>query len=146
MQKFSDRLAEARTEKNISRASLAAQVGLSEQTLYNWESGIASPTTAKSRECVKLIAERLGVTETWLTAGIGIKSLEEHRAAVEKREAEQKFREVKTVNRKDQRQLEDIELVIHHLRDMNLSSDEIKAIHLTLSEIRADLECKVLFS
>lgn len=142
---FAQRLATARAEKNISSASLCAKVGLSTTTLYNWEHELSSPRSEKSRALVKAIADELGVTERWLTSGFGEKSAEK---AEEQRLAAVEARTPPTTVKyraSDKRQLEDIELLIAHLRELQISTDEKKAVFITLSEIRNDLEMKVLF-
>ena len=142
---FAQRLTTARTQKNISSSSLCSKVGMSTTTLYNWEHELSSPRGEKSRALVKAVADALGVTERWLTSGVGemdaAKAEAQRLAAIEARTPPTTVR----YRAADKRQLEDIELLIKHLRELSLSTDEKKAIFMTLSEIRTDLEVKVLF-
>ena len=143
MSTFGERLKEAREEKGISSWALAKVLGVGGSTTYNWENDISLPRNIETR---RKIADALNVTETWLSTGTGEKSAEKREEQVMQVKAEQKFKTTTVYNRKDKRQLEDIELVIHHLRDMDISVDEMRAVHLTLSEIRTDLEGKVYFN
>ncbi len=145
MSTFAERLVESRKTKGVTPSQLCSEIGMSGQTLYNWETGVSTPSTAKSREKAKAIAEYLGVTETWLMSGAGVRTIEEKEQAI--MQAKERTTPPTTVvyRAKDKRALEDIELLIHHLKELNLSTDEKKAIFLTLSEIRSDLELKVLF-
>lgn len=143
MSTIGERIKEAREDKGITCNALATLLGVGSSTTYNWEHGISEPRNLEMRQ---KIADTLGVTERWLSSGLGEKSAEKHEENVVQLKAEQKARTTVMYNRKDKRQLEDIELIIHHLRDMNISLDEMRAVHLTLSEIRTDLESKVYFN
>lgn len=142
---FADRLTEARTEAGLSKSMLAKEAGISAQTIYDWESGRGTPTQASSVEKVRRIAARLGVTETWLTSGCGEKSAAKRAEKVAEMAAEKQAKEVYVVRGKDKRMYEDIDLCIKHLRSLDVSETEKRAIFVTLAEIRTDLEERVVF-
>lgn len=138
---FGARLAEVREELGLNKSQMAKKCGLATSTTYNnWELGITSPVNA---EALRKTADALGVTERWLRSGVGEKSAKK----VEEQKVEAKIekldREVFTVNASDVRRLEDIQLVINHLRDLNISRDEKEACYLTLAELRNDIEMNV---
>ena len=142
MSTFAERLSQAITEDGRSRGEIASACGTVTASLLRWERGESTPRV----NSVKGLCAGLGVTERWLMSGLGEKSAVKHEENVMKAKAEEKFKTTRIINGKDKRQLEDIEMVIDHIRDMNISSDEMLAIYTTLSEIRNDLECKVLFN
>ena len=138
---FGARLAEVRAELGLNKSQMAKKCGLATSTTYNnWELGITSPINS---EVIRKVANELGVTERWLRSGTGEKSAKK----VEEQKVEAKIekldREVFTVNASDVRRLEDIQLVINHLRDLNISRDEKEACYLTLAELRNDIEMNV---
>ena len=130
---FGARLAEVREELGLNKSQVAKKCGLKSPTTWdNWERGNTAPQNA---EAVRNIANALGVTERWLRTGTGEKSAQ---AKIEKLD-----REVYTVSASDVRKLEDIQLVINHLRDLNISRIEKEACYLTLAELRNDIEMNV---
>lgn len=149
MTTFGARLAEAREEKGIALSDFAKRIGVKYNTYYNWEHDIAKPMRDP---IIRSMADTLGVSYNWLIAGVGEKSKAKCDELLELQNSKQTTTKVvvteskpKKFYAKDNRQLEDIELCIKHIKDMNLTEDEKKAIFLTLSEIRTDLEVKVLF-
>lgn len=149
MSTFGERLIEARG--NLSTSNAAKKVGVKYRTYYNWEHDIAKPLKDST---IRNIADAFGVTYNWLVAGVGEKDKAKHAELLRIQQTPHPVAQGQSVPSdapkkkffaKDARQLEDIELVIKHLKDMNLSDDEKKAVFLTLSEIRTDLEVKVLF-
>lgn len=144
MSTFGERIMEARLDKDMSQSQLTRALGLSSSsTVFNWEHDISMPRNLETR---KKIAGVLGVTEKWLSTGLGEKSAEKSEEKAMQIKAEQKLKTTVIVNGKDKRKLEDINLAINHIRDMNISVDEMKAIYLTLVEIRTEVECRVLFN
>lgn len=138
---FGARLAEVREELGLNKSQVAKKCGLKSPTTWdNWERGNTAPQNA---EAVRNIANALGVTERWLRTGTGEKSAQK----VEEKKVEAKIekldREVYTVSASDVRKLEDIQLVINHLRDLNISRIEKEACYLTLAELRNDIEMNV---
>ena len=142
---FAERLAEARKEAGLSRGALAGLAGISPQTVTDWESGKTEPKQVNSVEKVRKLAAACGVTESWLNSGYGEKSAKKQAEKAAEHAAEQKAKTVYIVNAKDKRMYEDIDLCIKHLRSLDVSDTEKRAIFLTLAEIRTDLEEKVVF-
>lgn len=134
MSTMRERILECRKEAMMTRKALAEKLNCSQQAVYGWESGTYIPKFDNVVEMAKLFDVNLA----WLNLGEG-----EKRKAKEEPAPVLKDKVFYTVT--DKRHLEDIELCIKHLRSMNCSLDEKKAIHLTLSELRADLEAKVIF-
>ena len=62
MDKFAERLKELRLEKGITQDKLAAETGLSQAALANWENGRRSPTAA----AVIVLAKYFNVTTDYL--------------------------------------------------------------------------------
>lgn len=142
MTTFAERLSMAITEDGRTRGEIATACGTSTAQLLKWERGEASPRL----NSIRGLCTGLGITERWLTSGLGEKSAEKQKENAMKAEAEKKFHSARVTNGKDKRQLEDLNLVINHIRDMNLSSDEMKAIYITLSELRNEVEARTLFN
>ena len=142
MSTFAERLAQAIEEDGRTIAEITRACGIGQPMIYKYTHGTSYPRKAS----IDALCKGLGITERWLTSGLGEKSAEKEKETAMKAEAERKFHATRVVNGKDKRQLEDIELVISHIRDMNLSSDEMLAVYTTLAEIRNELECKVLFN
>lgn len=144
MTTFKERLEEARTNAGLSIPQLAEKAGVSYQSLWYWETKGKLP---RDKETLAKIARALGLSEVWLSSGVGEKMeadrIKKHEEFVKARK--EKEDEVIIYRAADKRRLQDIELLISHLRSLDVSLDEKRAIHLTLSEIRADLENKVLF-
>lgn len=139
---FAERLSDARNTLGISASEAARRMGISAQTFRNWELGATFPQNVEVR---KKLAVVMGVTETWLYSGLGVKSAEEQEKITMQAQEERKAKTEVVYRACDKRQLEDIELIIHHIRELGITDDEKRAVHMTLSEIRLDLEGKVLF-
>ena len=138
---FGARLAEVRAELGLNKSQMAKRCGLKASTTYdNWERGITSPINS---DVIRKVANELGVTERWLRSGAGEKSAKKVEEQKMEAKIEKLDREVFTVNASDVRRLEDIQLVINHLRDLNISRDEKEACYLTLAELRNDIEMNV---
>lgn len=138
---FAERLAEARTEMGIGSSEASRRMGVSPSTYYNWEHGISKPQNMEMRN---KLADVFGVTETWLSTGLGEKSAKRKDEVIMQAKIEKKDKAEFCVRSKDVRMLQDIEFVIQHLRDINASRDEKEACYLTLAEIRNDIECRVV--
>lgn len=156
MSTFGARLIEAREARGIKIGDFAKRINVKYGTYYNWEHDIAKPMHDSS---IRLMADELGVTYNWLMAGVGERDKAKHAELLKSQELKKSISHQQTTGQKtistdgsvkrfypkDARQLEDIELTIKHIKDMALSDDEKKAIFLTLSEIRTDLEVRVMF-
>ena len=64
---INERIVSARTRLGISQSELARIVGVSPQTVQQWESGETSPRPSR----YKGLANALHVTEQWLVFGVG---------------------------------------------------------------------------
>ena len=142
MSTFGERLKQKRIEKELTQSELAELVGCVSQAISQYESGAFIP---RRHGIIEGLCDVLGVTESWLFGGFGEADAE---AREQKKEENRETAKAKTqiiYYAKDERQLKDIELLISHLRSLDVSMTEKKAIHHTLSEIRRDLENRVLF-
>lgn len=135
------RITKAREEAGLSKSEVARRIGISPASFGMWE---ADKTKPRNFELQKALAETLGVTVPWLMSGFGEQSAKVVEETSAKIQAERKAKEVYVISGKDKRMLEDIELVIRHLRDLNISSDEKDAVYYTLAEIRNDVERRVI--
>lgn len=134
---FAERLKTTRQQKGLNQSQLGELVGVTNKAVSLWECGVTHPPKATM---VKL-AEALQVNYAWLNIGQGFPTVTAEAESKQKKIQESTY----VYKASDKRKLEDIELCIKHIRDMNLSLDEKRAIHLTLSELRTDFENKVLF-
>ena len=142
MTTFGERLRQARKEAGFTQTELAELIGSANQLISQYENGYCQP---RNEELKRNLCDALGVTDAWLFAGFGAQTTEEAQAQVEKHKAEQKAKTEIVYSAKDERQLRDIELVISHLKSLDISLNDKRNVHKTLSEIRGELECKVLF-
>ena len=161
---FGTRLRQLRMDKGYSTTNLGLMIGVTPQTINNWEMNRTSP----SEQNIQNIADVFRVEKEYLTDGIKEEAVEntvsnkpepvtveiktatkditdelrETRAEEHKRLSMQ---EPKVFNKRDKRILEDLEVIIKHLPDLKMSKDEKKSLYLTVSELRNDYESKVLF-
>ena len=142
MTTFGERLKQTRKELDLTQTELAELVGCAPQGISFYENGEVVPKKAEIRNN---LCDVLGVTERWLFSGTGEKSASVAEAMAEEAKAEERSRSRVIYSVKDERQLEDIELLIHHIKDMDIPLNKKRTIHRTLSDIRGELECKVLF-
>ena len=134
---FAERLKQLRVEHNLSQAEFAELAGVNKSMISKWESGVCEPRPTS----IDKIAHAVGVKRSWLAYGTGDKTYAETNQRVE----EKKKADVRIYKAQDERDLKNIELCIHHLREMSITLDEKRAIHNTLSKIRSELEVKVVF-
>lgn len=134
---FGERLKQLREENNLNQAEFAELVGVGKSMISKWETGITEPRPTS----IDKIAHAVGVKRQWLVHGTGDKTY----AETEKRKQDKLKAETYTYRVQDERDLRNIELCIRHLREMNITVDEKRAIHSTLSKIRSELEVKVVF-
>lgn len=142
MTTFGERLRSMRTEAGITQKELSELVGCVPQAISQYERGEYVP---RNEEIRKSLCDVLGVTETWLFSGTGEKTVKEREAVIAENIAREKAKTQVVFYAKDARHLKAVEMVISHLRDMDVSLDEKKTIHKALSEIRGELECRVIF-
>ena len=134
---FAERLKQIRVENNLNQAEFAELTGVGKSMIPKWESGLTEPRASS----IDKIAHAVGVKRQWLAYGTGDKTY----ADTEKRKQEKIKAESHRYKAQDERDLKNIELCIRHLREMNVTIDEKRAIHSTLSKIRSELEIKVVF-
>lgn len=134
---FAERLKELRVENKLNQAEFAELTGCGKSMISKWELGITEPRASS----IDKIAHAVGVKRQWLAYGTGDKTY----ADTEKRKQEKLKAETYTYKVQDERDLKNVELCIRHLREMNVTIEEKRAIHSTLSKIRSELEIKVVF-
>lgn len=134
---FAERLKQLRVENELNQAEFAELVGVGKSMISKWESGYCEPRATT----IDKIAHALDVKRNWLAYGTGDKT----HADTAIRKQEKINAETHTYKVQDERDLKNVELCIHHLREMNITTDEKRAIHSTLSKIRSELEVKVVF-
>ena len=134
---FAERLKEIRVENNLNQAEFAELAGVGKSMISKRESGVCEPRPTS----IDKIVHATGVKRDWLVYGSGDKT----HAETETRKQEKVKAEAVVYKAQDERDLKNIELCIRHLREMNITLDEKRAIHSTLSKIRSTLEVKVVF-
>lgn len=138
---LTDRLLEIRTEHGLTRDEASVMVGASHSSWSNWESGRYAPKS----DFIKVIADTFGVTERWLSVGLGEKTKEEAEAKAKVAEAKRRDESEVAYNKEDEERLRDIETVIKYIKQMDVPKERKRHIHRTLSQYRTDLENIVLF-
>ena len=134
---FAERLKQLREENNLNQTEFAELAGVGKSMISKWESGYCTPRATT----IDKIAHAVGVKRQWLAYGTGDKTYAES----EQRKQDKIKTETYVYKVQDERDLKNIELCIRHLREMNISTDEKRAIHSTLSKLRSELEVKVVF-
>ena len=67
-EKIGERLKQAREQLNLSQGPFASSIGVSINTISNWERGVAHPPADK----LALIREKYGIDLNWLLTGEGL--------------------------------------------------------------------------
>jgi len=70
-----DRIKEGRLEQGYSRETLAAFVGRSANTIFNWEKGPSNGGTSPNDGDIKRLCEHLDINPKWLKTGVGERRL-----------------------------------------------------------------------
>ena len=142
MTTFGERLKEERVKAGLSQGELAELVGCSNQAISNWELGLNIPKNAKYREA---LCDVLELTETYLFSGIG----EASKAVAEQKQEEARKQKIESerivYSAKDRVNLESVNLLIKHIVNLPIDTEEKRKVHGTLSQFRTELESKVLF-
>lgn len=141
MERIGDRIKTLRTEAGMSQAEMCQMLGVSCGAWSKWE----SCNTVPREKYLFEIAKTFGVTKKWLESGLGEKTAEAAEQKKQELVAKKKDEEVVVYNRADERRLKDITFCIANLKSMDISKEDKRRVHKTLSEIRAELESKVLF-
>lgn len=159
MNTFGERLKDLRTKKGCSQRELAEMVGRSQWTVSYWENNKIKPT--KDDLCD--LAALFNVTADYLLHGEVVsvftapkKDIPQVTMAWEdelppkKEEPAPMPSPIKNdgtvvYRAEDGRKLDDINLLIRHLRDMKISDEEKKRLHKRLSQMRTEVESIVLF-
>lgn len=166
MKTFGDRLREQREKNGLSQRDVAALMGCSGNTIGNYELGKTYPT----KEFTEKLAELYGVTYDSLmkiepeekpvrifTApkqdfpGVTqVKAAWADELPPKKEEPAPMPSPIKkddavVYRAEDGRKLDDINLIIRHLRDMHITDEEKKRLHKRLSQMRTEVESIVLF-
>ena len=141
MAKFGERLKEARARKGVSQTALAKIAGVNAGMISFWEN---DKCVCRDKSKVLVMANFLGCDFDWLMYG--------KNPQIEKPEPKDTpqvtmSEPVASVVYKaeDGRRLDDINMIIRHMRDMNLTREEKIRCHKTLSYFRTQLETVVLF-
>ena len=134
---FGTRLKALREEKGLTRTRLAEAIGSSITSVSNWETDAVVP----SHKTVEKLAEYFIVFPAWLKTGKGPRT---------KSEAEQQRRQeiekgTFTVSKRDEHDLDTINICIKRLRTAGMNNTELEAAHEFLTEIRTALEKRVFF-
>ena len=163
MAKFGARLKEARTRKGATQEELASIAGVNRGMISFWEN---DKCVCRDKVKVQLLADFLGCDFDWLMYGKEV--------SAEKPKEIRKFPDLTNKSHigiitntpkpkdvpqvtmsepvasvvykaEDGRRLDDINMIIRHMRDMNLTREEKIRCHKTLSHFRTQLETVVLF-
>ena len=139
---FAERLKEERTKAGLNQYELAELIGVSQNTIWNWEQPNGRfPKPDK----IKALADIFGVTPKYMEVGLGERTPEEAQKATEEAQAKKRDEKVTVVNREDEERLRDIETVIRYIKQMDVPKERKRHIHRTLSAYRTELENIVLF-
>lgn len=153
---FRDRLKTLRQEADLSQEEASVLAGLGKQAFWRYESTDMVPRATT----IRAIADTFGVEAKWLLTGIEPKKPEESVQEPEEDSAQL----VMTVESKpdceerkpngysivysaeDSRKLTDVNRCITTLRFISgISNEDKRTLHRLLSEMRTDLESRVLF-
>ena len=158
MSNFGERLKHLRSQKGISQAQIAKYIDVNPGLVSQWENG---KCMLRDKEKQKSLAHFLGTTYEYLIFGnvesVVRKEAEESKADTAKitlKEAPKAaFEKTRPVYKdepliykaEDGRKLDDLNLLIRHLRDMHITTEEKRRLHNRLSQMRTEAESVVLF-
>lgn len=159
MNTFGERLKDLRTKKGCTQREIAEMVGRSQWTVCNWENNRIKP----NKDDLCDLATLFDVKPDYLLHGEVTKVF-----TVPKKDIPQvtmtwadelppkkeepapmpspiKKDDAVVYRAEDGRKLDDINLIIRHLRDMKITDEEKKRLHKRLSQMRTEVESIVLF-
>lgn len=160
MSGFGDRLKSLRAEKGYSQGQIAKYINVNPGLVSQWEAG---KCVLRDKEKQISLAKFLDTSYDYLMFGkqdlpqvtMSDRSDEPKKEAPVKvftapKEAFEKPRPVYkeeplVYKAEDGRKLDDLNLLIRHLRDMHITTEEKRRLHNRLSQMRTEVESVVLF-
>lgn len=157
MSGFGDRLRSLRTEKGYSQHQIAKYINVNPGLVSQWEAG---KCVLRDKEKQVSLAKFLGTTYDYLMFGkqdlpqVTMSDRSGEEAPVKVFTAPKEafvnprpvYKEEPLVYKaEDGRKLDDLNLLIRHLRDMHITVDEKRRLHNRLSQMRTEVESVVLF-
>lgn len=141
MSTFTERLIELRTSHKLNASEASELIGVGKSAYFNWEHGLNFPTPNSIRK----IAEAFEVYPKWLETGEGPKNKSQEEVLNEELRKKKVNENAIIYSVDDAKKLDDVVVCINCLKYMQISKDRKRRIHRVLSDIRTDLESKVLF-
>lgn len=159
MNTFGERLKDLRTKKGCTQKEIAGMMGVSQWTVCSWENNRFTP----KKDDLADLAALFDVTADYLLHGEVVSVFTAPKKDIPqvkmtwadelppKKEAPApmpspiKKDDAVVYRAEDGRKLDDINLLIRHLRDMKITDEEKRRLHRRLSQMRTEVESIVLF-